>query len=61
MLFKRNYQKGEIMTKPTRKQFSKDRPVYFAKNNVAFPHVEYSTWMLEVLKPWLERNRKGGV
>ena len=50
------------MAKPIRKQFNKERPVFDGtKGNVAFPHVEYSTWMLEVLKPWLERNRKGGV
>ena len=49
------------MAKPQKKQFSRERPVYFAKTDVAFPHVEYSTWQLNVLKPWLERNRKGGV
>ena len=49
------------MARPQRKPLSKERPVYFAKNNVAFPHVEYSIWLLEVLKPWLERNRTGGV
>ena len=49
------------MALPQKKTFSRERPVYFAKNNVAFPHCEYADWQLNVLKPWLERNRKGDI
>ena len=49
------------MAKPIRKPLSKERPVYFAKTDVAYPHSEYATWQLQVLKPWLERNRKGDI
>ena len=49
------------MARPIRKPFSKERPVYIATKDVAFPHVAYATWQLQVLKPWLERNRKGDI
>ena len=48
------------MARPIRKPFSKERPVFDStKGSVVNPHSEYATWQLQVLKPWLERNRKG--
>ena len=50
-----------IMARPQRKPLSKERPEFRGGRDATYKHSDYALWQLTVLKPWLERNRKGGL